>query len=482
MNHESLHFEAVIFIFYSMDTPISEQTEAPVAETVVETPTESAPEAPSTSEDVWSTPFEFTAEEETEAPTEGQEPEAEITPVAPETDETAEVVEEEDEAEPIQLEASADKPAPLSRRKLREVEDKVLIPFRDPDADVLDAYAGLHEINPARAEALAQALIQESIEQYPDHWAQVLTGIDGVTVESLKQKYSNVEPTQVTDGLQSEAEKQLTEFYGDSWRDPANDHEILDEHLPFVKAFREQTGKESQALSEKELEIQKLQEELNSLRPEVESIKTAQQAEFELRVTQAKDAAVSEYQAQIEKRSLPHLFEQAGLKVSESDTDAVKGVKEYIQGQFKSQEGFMSPFEQFAVTQFSKRDDLGKIIARVDKYLDEATKAEVKAKTTKDANEVRRLEGIAQARRQDAKAEQDRLTVLHKAASQEFVKTIPVMGILEELADANRRLALRGEIVGTTAAAVNSTWRDSIDPNDPWGGNTLTERAAHLSR
>lgn len=464
-----------------MDETQSEST-APAevaAEASVET-AEATTEAPQSSQDIWDAPLNLTVQEETEAPPEDAEKPAEVAPAAPEVNETAEEEETEEESDKEILEAAPDRPAPLSRRKLREVEDSVITPLRDPDAPIDTVWKGLVDINPQRATELHQMLVQESATKHPDEWLQFITGIDGITVESLK---SRIEPTQASDATQ-EAIKKLDEFYGESWKDASRDDELLDEDRPYAQYIREQLMKGEQATSEKDAEIKRLTDELNSLKPEIEGIKTQQQQEFEIREKAAKETAVKEYTSSIEKRSLPDLFEQAGLKTSESDTPAIKGTKEFVQSLFKTSDEFMSPFEQFAVTQFSGKEALGQIIGRVDKFLDEATKAEVKAARTADKGKAAEFERIAAARREDAKQEQARLVVLHKKAAGEFLQSIPIMSILEENADLQRRLALRQEIVGTTAVAANTqSFKDQInESSDPWNAVSIVDRAASLSR
>jgi hypothetical protein len=465
------------------DNTTSESVETPV-EAVETTSTETVEtvETPQSSEDIWNTPLNLTAETEAEASTEDTETKTEETPAAPEVNESAEEANEETETEDESetLEASADKPAPLSRRKLREVEDKLITPLRDPDANINDVWQGLYDLNPARAEQLATSIAQASAQSYPDLWLQTILGDPNVTVDSIKQQLSGIEPTQASDAM-LDAVKHLDEMY-EGWRDPSRDGELLDEDKVYVQAIRDQLSTKESVQTEKDAEIAKLKEELNSIKPEIDSIKTRQQQEYEARVQQAIDTAANEYRDNIDKRAVEPTFAELGLKVSESDTPSVKGTKEYIQSQFKSVDGFMSPFDQFTVSKFSDKDAITQIVGRVEKFLTEAQTAEVKASQAK-GEKATELKKLADARRADAESEKARLVTLRKKAAREFAQTIPLMSILEENADLQRRLALRQEVVGTSSVAANTqSWKEALN-EDPWSDKvSIADRAQSYSR
>jgi hypothetical protein len=396
----------------------------------------------------------------------------EVTAQAEET-ETAETVETEEEAEEVDpevLEASPDRPSPLSRRKLREVEEKFITPLRDPDSPIETVWDGLRDINPQRANDLAQMLINESANKYADQWVEALTGIEGATVESVKQKFSG-EPTQ-PDTFQTVAER-LNEFYGDAWKDPAQDEALLDEDRVVAQALREYLSKGQTVSDEKDTEITKLKEKLESLLPEIENIKTQQEADFERYVVETKQKSQNEYQEAVMSRVVPKLIEEHGLKVSEQDAPIVKKAKEELSEKFKQHDGDMSDFEYFALRRFTGKDDLVKKIGRVEKYFDLAAKAEAGAKRERDTNKRDELLRTAEAYRADAKQEQDSFVVLSRKAGKEFLEKNSTMELLEQVAHLQTQLSqanFRPEIVGQAAVAGATSVIDKIKASDdPWG-------------
>jgi hypothetical protein len=459
------------------ETTETTEVVAEPAEAVAETASESVVEAPAEQQDnSWDTPLAFP----TEASTEDEEPVAEET-ATPEVNESAEenetaeaepeAQEADEEVDEEVLTAEADRPAPYSRRKLRDAEQKVLIPFRDPDAPVKDVFKGLAEINPQRAEQLAVELVHDAIQAYPDQWVEYITGIEGATVETIKNKFSG-EPQETTDAFQTVVDS-LTETYGDTWRDASQDDYLLDEHKEVAQALREHLSKGSEVTTEKDAKIQELENQLASLQPQIEDIRTKQEAEFERFVVETKQKSQNEYQQAVMKRVVPKLIEEHGLKVSEQDSPIVKKAKEELAGRLSGQvDGDMSDFEYFALSRFSGKDDLIKKIGRVEKYFDLAAKAEADARRVKDANKRAQLQQTAEAYRADAKQEQDSFVVLSRKAGKEFLENSGTMELLEHVAHLQTQLSqanFRPEIVGQAAIAGASSYRDKINQaDDPW--------------
>jgi hypothetical protein len=436
---------------------VSESTEA------VDTPVQGDP---------WESPLTFPeakTEDEEKVVEETDTPEVVEAEEKTETEETQETVEEPpDETDDPEAVFDASKPAPLSRRKLRDVEEKVITPFRDPDASVGDVWNGLRELNPERADQLAQMLINQSAETHADKWIEALTGIEGATVESVKQKFSG-EPT-TTDTFQSVAER-LNELYGDAWKDPSQDDDLLEDDRIVAKALRDHLNSGEKVTTEKDSEIAKLKDELAKLQPEIETIKTQQEAEFERFVVETKEKAQNEYQEAVLNRVVPKLLDEHGLKITDDDVPVVKKAKEELADRFKQHDGDMSEFEYFALKRFSGKDDLIKKIGRVEKYFDLAAKAEAAAK--RDVKKRDEYLASAEAYRADAKQEQDSFVVLSKKAGKEFLEKSSTMELLEQVAHLQTQLSqanFRPEIVGQAAIAGATSIREKIlQSDDPWG-------------
>jgi hypothetical protein len=458
-------------------TEVTETTETVAEET--STPVEST-DTPEQG-DPWETPLAFPTEDkeqvsaETATPEVNEETKTETTEEVKEEAKTEAEAETdaEEEADPEVLDAAADKPAPLSRRKLREVEEKFITPLRDPDAPIENVWNGLRELNPQRANDLAQMLINQSAEKYADQWIEVLTGIEGATVETVKQKFSG-EPNQ-PDTFKTVAER-FDELYGDAWRDPAQDEDLLDDDRIVVQALRDHLKAGTQVSTEKDVEIAKLKDQLDKLQPEIENIKTQQEAEFERFVIETKQKSQDEYQQAVMSRVVPKLLDEHGLKVSDNDAEIVKLAKEELAEKFKQSDGDMSDFEYFALRKFSGKDDLIKKIGRVEKYFDLAAKAEADAKRAKDAQKRSELLQSAEAYRADAKQEQDSFVVMSRKAGKEFLEKSSVMRLIEENAHLQTQLSqanFRPEVIANAAVAGATSIRDRVmQSDDPWGENS----------
>lgn len=441
-------------------------TETPAVETAVE-----VVEQPQTSDDLWASvdlSFETPTPDETD--NSGQDDQTPETVVEPPQ---SEEVEDEPEAEtPSADEGSetiAESPYKLNRKDLRKAEAQLITPFRDPETPIEDVLKSMYEFNPIRTRELTEAVAKDLVSAYPDDVLQAVTGIEGITVEQVKQAVSGQPTATVPDIENSDyqaAIDTLTEIYGDNWRDPANDAELIGDDALYVPALRDALKK--QDTTEKDAEIQALKTQLEELKPTVESIKTEQQASFERQMNDAYKTAAVEYRGRIEGKVIPQLLQEAGMVVSEADTAEVKGVKELVNGAFQSVNEYASDFDLFASHDFSGKDQLLKVVSRVDKFLNDASKAQAEAsRATKDA--VRqRYSAEAESLRQQAMMEEDTLAVLTQKAAKEFLaspRLAPVVKLLERNADLERLVnqsAVRPELLGSATSAGGESWADRV--------------------
>lgn len=455
--------------------------EGQVAESVQET----AEATPITTENVWDTPLEFPqqtvvekedesspspesdSKEEPVAEEVAEEPKEEVQETAPEP------TDEPDDDVSVETQIDPDRPAPLSRRKKEEVVKKVIDPFRDPNTPPDQVFTALYELNPNRAEALAQEIARISAEAYPDEWLKTILGED-VTVQQVKERLAGT-PNQVLPESNpfDPVIQALDQTYGDVWKDGKRDDEILDEDLPYVKAVRQHLAEaEVRAANDslKDKEIEALKTELEKLKPEIDSIKTSQQAKFEKDVEDTYSTTVREFQSSIEQKSLDKLFKDSGLNPSEGDTPDVKALKELIKTRFDREQS--GDFDYFVSNEFSDREAAAKVIARVDRHYRDAAQAEIEASLAK-GEKAQQLKQKANSLRAEAQMEKDRLTVLHRKAAQEFLnKLSPMMKVLEENADLKRRVSqTRPEIIGNTVTNAPD-WKKKIqESDDPWAVN-----------
>lgn len=433
-------------------------------------------------------------EAETDAETDADEPESDETDTETEVSETDAV-------------QDADKPAPLSRRKREAAVKSIIEPFRDENVPTSQVFDALYELNPTRAQALAAEIAETSAKAYPDLWLSTILG-EEVTVESVKERLQGVQTGEAAEATASansipngilsdtsqaaadykEVVNHLTDLYGEDWKDPNKDDELFTEDRLYVDMVRKHLAGQNvsaEKQSEKDAEIARLKQELDSLKPEIENIKTAQQQEVELKIEEAYTNAAREYQSNLEHRSLDKFFEQAGLKESPDDSDAVKQAKAFVRSRFDRERS--GDFDNFVVTKFGEREALMKMVERVDKNLKIAADAEVRASKTANKTEADKLRTAANAAREDAKREQDRLTVLHRKASQEFLKAELgfVNDLLEQIADRDRRLAQQGrtEVIGASTPGDPNGWKAKIQSaDDPWEVDTFADAFANVGR
>jgi hypothetical protein len=449
-----------------LETPAEPvQTETPAPEVNVETPVnpdekwENVTFAATTEDEPPGEPAKAQTDPATE---EDPKSDGEATPATETADgEQPDVEGDDDDELPTAEELIASGGAPrLTRKQLNKVRNEIVEPFRNPDVPITDVRQALSAFAPQRMHELELAIVNASAENYPDAWAEAITGIEGITVERIKELAANP-PAQTapTSEPSEDVEQMLTKYYGDKWKDSANDAELDEADRPIAALLRHiatHNADSRQRDSEWEVKAKNLEEQLNTLTPQVEDFKKAQEADFTRYEQTVYDKKVNEYRSAVEGRVMPATFADAGLDVSENDTDTVKAVKEMVKGLFTpAYEGTTSQFDLFLSNAYSGREALGKAIQRVDKLIDQAATleatAEKKAKTPEKAKEL--LDAAAQLWAQ-ANDDRDALTVMHKQAAKEFVKAQSVpMSLLEENAQLRRQLGLNGKRVEVTGSA-----------------------------
>lgn len=395
-----------------------------------------------------------------------------------ETVEETDEIDEQREQELLDLDL--DRPAPLSRRKAERVVKGIIEPLRDPNTPISDVLTALSDFHPTRTQQLAEAIVNESVQTYPNEWLKSLTGLD-VTVDQIKawaatggSQPANTAPVQNNGNEVNELSKELTELYGEAWKDPSQDSNLLEADVPVVKALRAQlVQNEAYAALQKELEDTRSQ--LGEIKPQIEQIKTAQEAEFEQAMLNAYQSEVETYRSKVESASIPKILEAKGLVAKESDPPEVKAVKELVASRFKPIEGYGSDFDIFLEKQFSGKEPMHKAMTRVSQYLAEATKLDAESRRT-TGHESSVLKTKANALKEQASLEQDALTVWTRKAAAEFLDTSavrPVVELLQQNMDLQRRLQSTGrpEIVGQTAAIGDGGWKAQMKEAKEQGVN-----------
>lgn len=433
--------------------------------TQTETTEAQAPEV-----DLWEKPFEFPAEEEvkTDAVSADAKKEGDEIP-APESGEQAkadkaEEATEDDEPELSAADIDPSKPTKLSRRKREQAIAEIIEPFRDPNTPPEDVFNRLYALDPDRAASLANKVAETSISTYPDEWLSQILG-EQVTVADVKAKLSTPTQAKAESDSFSAVESALNETYGDAWKDASRDDELLSEDLSLAQALRAHRSNESA----KDTELAALREQLEALKPEIQSVKDAQTNEIQIDQENLYKTAVGEYRSELEKKSLGKIFTDTGLAPSESDTPEMKELKNFITTRFDFEKS--GDFDLFTYTEFSDREKAKTIIQRVDKHFKDAAEAEAKAKRAK-GSEAEQLRAKAQALREKAQAEKPALTVLHRNAAQEFLEKAmkPVMAVMQQNAEYRRQLSqTRPELLNGSAAPSGDSWKERLQKaDDPW--------------
>lgn len=379
-----------------------------------------------------------------------------------ETDAEEAEIEERTDEELLQLDL--DKPAPLSRRKAQKIVESVIEPLRDTSTPIKDVLSAMAEFHPTRTQELAEAIVADSLQAYPNEWIKSLTGLD-LTVEQIKDwaekggsSPSNTAPTPtpVEDPEIEALINELNDVYGESWKDPLKDAEIMDADKAVVMAMRNTLAQNSAFESlKKELEDTKAQ--LGEIKPQVDNLASNQNAELEQSVISTFTAEVDAYRGKVEQNSVPKILENKGLLPKESDAPEVKAVKDFVASRFQPIDGYGSDFDIFLEKQFSGRESMTKAMKRVADNLIEASRLEVLATRAGNPQEAQVNLTKARALKEQALDEQDALTVWTRKAATEFLDTPmvkPIVELLEQNAELRRRVNASGrpEIIGQTAA------------------------------
>jgi hypothetical protein len=402
----------------------------------------------------------------------------------------AEEAEPEEPEEEIDEEAllglDLDRPVPLSRRKAEKVVKGIIEPLRDPNTPISTVLGALAEFHPTRTQQLAEVIVNESVEAYPDDWLRSITGLD-ITVDQVREwaasggrEPSNPAPAQQYGETEIDSVVQgLDEMYGDDWMDPQKDGYLLDVDVPVVKAVRAQMM-QNERFEQLQQELEATKRQLGDLEPQIEGIKTAQEAEFEQLLITTLQNDVDEYKSKVESASIPKVLEAKGLLPRESDAEEVKAAKSLLMSRFQSEEGYTSDFDAFLEREFSGKEAMSKAINRVGNYLTQAAQMEAEARRAGNTQQASNLKVKAAALKEQAAHEQDALTVWTRKAAAEFLDTShvrPILTLLQQNADLQRRLQASGrpEIVGQTAAiggeggfksVVQSAKEQGVNPFD----------------
>lgn len=475
---------------------VTETAEAPVVEAPVETTepvteTESPATEPSakSADDIWDS-IDLTAKF-TDSSSEVQDADdAEgTTPAFPSEELTADadIAEPDEQLEEDLLALDLDKPAPLSRRKAEKVVKGIIEPFRDPNTPIQDVLSAFAEFHPTRMQQLAETIVSESANTYPDEWLKSITGLD-VTVDQIKEwaaaggsSPANTAPTTAqSQPADSPEMKQLVEeldgLYGSTWRDPSKDNDLLDADKAVVLAVRSHLAKD-EAYASLQKELAETKSQLGDIAPKVDTIAHTQSVELEQNMLSAYDSDVETYRQKVESNSIPKVLEAKGLVPKDSDTQELRAAKELLQAKFNPVEGYGSDFDIFLEKQFSGKESMAKAMNRVGTYLAEAAKLDATASRTGDIAQANGLKQKATAMREQAYMEQDALTVWTRKAATEFLESAhvkPLLLLLEQNIDFQRRINASGrpEIIGQTAAIGGEAgWKAKVQEAKRSGTN-----------
>jgi hypothetical protein len=458
-----------------MPEEIAEVT--PPAESATDTPTDVSEATPAEPVDKWD--VDFSAKEEV-AEVETPVTEPEQTPVIEEA-KAEEPNAPEDEPTPEEIEAAQGGPVRLGRAQLREVESKVITPLRDPSIPIADVRQAIAQFQPERMRELEQTIVDESVERYPDKWLEAVTGIEGLTVDKVKNWHENPQAEKPTTESSDDLGSYLSEFYGDNWKDPAYHAQMDKEDARLANiAIRLDQMKGQEQNPEWKVEKEKLEAKLNDLQPKVDAFLSQQETEYKNFEQSTYETIRDEYVKEVEGRVVPKILTEAGLDVSENDTANVKAVKEMVRGAFTSEDG-ASQFDLYLGSKYPGRESLGKTIQGIDRELTLAAQKQALAEKKAAPGDKQRLLSEAQAHRAEAKSQQDAVTVMHKKAAAEFLKTLEApMALLEENAQLQRQLGLNGsrvEITGSASApgkSLNETIREKGEGK--WDIDFLSEQ------
>lgn len=399
-----------------------------------------------------------------------------------ETDESAPEDEDAEDFDDLELLGyDLERPAPLSRRKAEKVVKGVIEPFRDPSTPIESVLNSLSEFHPTRTQQLAEVIVRQSAEAFPDAWLQSITGLD-ITVDEVRRLVeqggsspSNTAPTPAEYTANNAAADHLSTIYGEDWKDPANDAYLLPEDQVLATAAREQMTKDA-AYQQLQQELEATRAQLSELKPQIDDIKTAQEAELEQVFIDTYQKTVNEYRESVEDNALPYVLALNDLAPKDSDPEEVVAVKQLLASRFQPIEGYGSDFDIFLEKQFSGRESMTKAMKRVANYLAESTHLETQARRASNAIEANTLKMKAEGLKNQAYNERDALTVWTRKAATEFLESphvYPIVELLQQNADLRRRVNSSGrpEIVGQTTALGGFTLKDQIKEAKEQGVN-----------
>lgn len=356
-------------------------------------------------------------------------------------------------------------------RKLDKLDKDFLTPLRDANTPPGEVFQKLMEYAPTSVQNIAQEAAKHSVGQYPNEWLNHILGTDGETVESVKARMSNAAP----DKAQTDSEQQTdfisiadtpegqevveyyTSRYGEDWRNPVNDGDILDEDLAGIRVLR--TNLANEAAQQKR--IAEMQSKIDELAPTVQQIQEQQKTQEETEIENAYQAAASAYEEKVRTRAVQSVFQKENLLITESDDEISKALKEQVASAFEPYaKGIPSRFDDFLAEKFSDRENLGKVIRRVDTYIKDAAELDYQAKKEKDSRKAESLRANAATLRGHASDEEATIAVLGKKAAKEYLdkEAAPLKRALEEISRLRKQLKgnVRPEITSTGAAGAGA--------------------------
>lgn len=345
-------------------------------------------------------------------------------------------------------------------RRLNKLEkrDKTLLePFRDHNVPIQEAWTALANYMPTRAEELQSQILDASLKAYPNEVMSALLDKEGVTVDSVKAALEGKAESASKDAdrlseVPAFAEQpevkllidELDNTYGDDWRDPSKDGNLIDEDKLAVQSLRSMLAteaKQAKLNSQLQSQLEQARSQIEQLTPEVEGIKTEQQTQFEQDKKSAFTTFAQTYQNEIKEASVPSVLEEQGLTINDNDTESVKAVKSLVNSRFESQNGYDSDFQFFMENGYSQSDTVRTITDRVIRNIADASDAEVRAKRTNNAEEAKKLTARAEQLKSLVKDEQSTLTVLASQAASEYLSKefSPILKVLEENANLKKQ-------------------------------------------
>jgi len=495
-----------------------EETQAPETS---ETSTETAAKEPQTADDVWN--FDDVVDDEPEA-----EKAKEAEPAKPEKTEEKKPEEKQEEKKPEGEETDDDDPlaeafsdAPEKKEGETEEEDidkadpqKVIDGFTNKSrrewaernakkAEIVKDYqfdtkpiaevaAELQKISEPRYAALKQHLAHELVDANPEatfHRAYAVTmlaknpnwdatnpalypKLDDLVANGVPPNGSQPPPAKAALPADlASATADLDSALGWDWRNPELDDNFVDEReLAMAKTLRVLEAK----ATEESAKVKDLDEKLKG-------VTTSQQTAEEQALHTEMMRTVGDYRTNLEKKILPYIFKNTGLEVSSEDIPEMKEVKELLQEKFTGREydrtnGYPSPFESFAYSESTVREQLLTVIKR----LSAAQAMETKARVEGNKAEEDKF-------RREALDEELPLSQLLGQAHKEFKKREidPFMNLIgrlsKKLIQPNQEASQRTEVTSNgSSPPAKPPKKDYATADEVWGG--MVEDAAREER